>query len=160
MKSAQDWIQELDLQQHPEGGWFKESYRSDLILPATALPTQQAERNCATVIYFLLASPDVSHFHRIAADEHWFFHCGSPLTVHILEKSDPSYRQLHLGPNQHQAWVPAGLWFGASVDEPAGYSLVSCMVAPGFDFDDFELAKRSDLLELYPEQQAIIQRLT
>lgn len=163
MKSAQDWIRELDLQQHPEGGWFKETYRSALKLPASVLPLQAAERHCATVIYFLLQAPDVSRFHRIAADEHWFFHCGSPLTIHILDSpnaSNPPYSQLQLGPDQLQTWVPAGLWFGASVDEASGYALVSCVVAPGFDFTDFELAKRSDLLRLYPAQQTLIQNLS
>ena len=157
MRSAQDWIQTLGLQEHPEGGWFKETYRSGLILPASALP-QQAERHCATVISFLLAAPDVSHFHRIAADEHWFFHAGSPLTIHLLENG--RHQQQQLGPDHLQAWVPADTWFGATVDQADAYALVSCVVAPGFDFADFELAKSSDLLALYPEQQAIIQRLT
>lgn len=155
--TARQWIDHLELERHPEGGWYKETYRSALQLPAEATD-QQGPRAAATVIYFLLQHQERSHFHRIASDEHWFFHGGQALHIHVLQQD---YTRLDLGLQQPQAWVPAGAWFAAElvVPEPEAFALVSCVVAPGFDFADFELAQASALQTEYPQQAALIQRL-
>lgn len=151
-------VEVLQLLPHPEGGFYKETYRSiDLV------KTPSGERNICTVIYFLLTSENVSKFHRIKSDEHWFWHEGSPLTIHVLEEG--IHQKLLLGPisesgSTPQQLVPAGKIFGSTVDKPNNYSLVSCVVAPGFDFMDFELFTKDQLAELYPDSLEIIKKLT
>lgn len=144
---ARDWIDRLGLQPHPEGGWFAETHRS------------QGQMVFVTSIYFLLQGHEVSHLHRLRSEELWYFHAGAPLTIHILD--DTGARQLPLnGQGAFQQVVPAGAWFGASLDDPETYALVGCAVAPGFHFEDFELAQRAPLLARYPEHAALIRRLT
>jgi hypothetical protein len=94
----------------------------------------------------------------------WHFHAGSSLTIHLL-KEGSGYRALHLGGEARgdvwpQAVVAGGVWFGATVDSPDGFSLMSCTVAPGFDFADFEMARREELLARFPEHRGIVERLT
>lgn len=164
MKPASYWIKHLALLSHPEGGWFKETYRSTERIPAGALPTRfNGPRSFATSIYFLLEGEDFSALHRIHSDETWHYHCSSALTIHILD--DAGYRTILVGPNpergEHlQATVPAQSWFGATIHDPCSYALVGCTVAPGFDFDDFEMAKADDLLEQYPQHNEVIRKLT
>lgn len=151
-------IEILGLIAHPEGGFYAETYRS-----AESLTTLSGERSLATSIYFLLRSEDVSHFHRIKSDELWFWHEGSPLSVHLL--GEKGHEILKLGPVDHsdtfpQHLVKANTIFGSAVDETDSYALVSCVVAPGFDFRDFELFKTDELLPLFPESEEIIRRLT
>lgn len=163
MKSAKDRIDELiktlGLKAHPEGGFYTETFRSQQL-------TQNengADRHLVTSIYFLLRSEDVSHFHRIQSDELWFWHEGSPLSIHLLGEN--GHEILKLGQvndqqTQSQHLVPAKTIFGSTVDQPDSYALVSCVVAPGFDFRDFELFKAEDLLPLYPKAEPIIRKLT
>ena len=118
----------------------------------------------ATAIYFLLDGESFSALHRLKSDELWLFHDGMPLTVHAIGP-DGMYRTYRLGLDiddgqRPQAVVPSGSWFGATVDDPEGFALVGCMVAPGFDFDDFELADRLALTSQYPEHADLIARLT
>lgn len=162
-RTAAEWAAGLGLARHLEGGWYTETYRATLTLPAEALPASfHGPRAACTSILFLLERGDISALHRLAADELWHFHAGDPLVVHVLAP-DGTYTALHLGPDlgqgQHlQAVAPAGCWFGA---ETAGaYSLVGCTVAPGFDFADFELGRRADLVAAYPGHRALIERLT
>ena len=163
--NAQYWIDHLELAPHPEGGFFRETYRSPGIIESCALPDGfSGARAFSTAIYFLLRSHERSAFHRIASDELWHFHMGSPLTVHCIHPGGEHARIL-LGPDPDagqvfQAIVPAGVWFGATVDDPGAFSLVGCTVAPGFDFTDFQLASRDDLLAQYPQHRAIIESLT
>jgi len=165
MTSAKDYIDALNLQPHPEGGWYRESYRAGETLPQEALPKRFSGPRCfATAIYFLLGSESFSALHRIQSDELWHFYAGSPLTVHLIDPCG-SCRQLRLGANvgageSFQALVPAGCWFGATVDMPESFALVGCTVAPGFDFADFELAERDELIRQYPAQQTLVERLT
>jgi predicted cupin superfamily sugar epimerase len=163
--SANDWITHLNLQAHPEGGYYQETYRADDQLTVEGLPERYpGPRSASTGIYFLLKGDQVSHLHRIRSDEMWHFYAGTALTVHLINPAG-DYHQLKLGPDfdagqSFQGVVPAGCWFGASVDAPDGYALVGCTVAPGFDFEDFELADRRTLLNQYPAHQEIIERLT
>lgn len=153
----QELVTQFNLQAHPEGGFYSETYRSDQL-------TASQDRNLVTCIYFLLTSENVSNFHRIKSDEMWFFHEGSSLTVHTL---DPQNGHLqHAVGNEIQKGqtpqlvVPKNTIFGSSVTDENSYSFVSCVVAPGFDFNDFELFSRKVLLEEFPEEFAIIERLT
>ena len=164
-RSAGDWIKALVLQRHPEGGYYRETYRSDDQISAEALPDRfSGPRSVSTAIAFLLPGDEISALHRIKSDEVWHHYAGSALTVHVIDP-DGSYRGLSLGNDLHageslQAVVPAGRWFGATVDDEASYALVGCTVSPGFDFDDFELGVRTDLIERYPQHRSIIERLT
>jgi predicted cupin superfamily sugar epimerase len=155
--NIQEIIKQLDMQPHPEGGYYKETYRSmDLCLNGT--------RSLKTVIYFLLRSEDVSHFHRIKSDEMWYYHAGSPLIVHSIDEQG-NYKEQKVGINFldgeiPQYLVPKNTIFGSSVLEKNSYSLVSCSVSPGFEFEDFELFKQSELLKQYPSHSEIITKLT
>lgn len=165
MKTADDYIRLLGLQPHPEGGWYRETYRSAETIPPEALPVRfDGARPFATAIYFLLSSETFSALHRIRSDEQWHFYAGSALTVHSIEPSG-EYRAVRLGADigrgeAFQAVVPAGCWFGATVDEPGAFALVGCTVAPGFDFADFELGRRETLIRQFPAQRELIVRLT
>ena len=157
-KTAEDWIEELGLVPHPEGGYFRESYRAGLVLPAGAAVGFAGERAASTAIYFLLKAGQVSHFHRLRADELWHFYTGSPLQIHVLQGGH--YRCLELGPEgPFQQVVPAGSWFAAEPVLAEGFVLVGCTVAPGFEFADFEMAVAAQLLPDYPQQAVLIQRL-
>jgi len=149
-------IDKLQLTPHPEGGYFKETYRSEIAL-------EGGERQLMTSIFFLLTGADVSHFHRIKSDECWYFHEGSTLTVHTLD--DSGHHEFQLGNDLANGDLPfylvkANTIFGSSVSSGEGYALVSCAVAPGFDFADFELFSYDQLIGDYPQQEEIIRKLT
>jgi len=165
MKSKmQNIISQLNLLPHAEGGYYKEIYRSEGVIPHSSLDGIDSDRNFCTSIYFLLTSKNYSAFHRIKQDEIWHFYEGSPLYVHVIDKKGNYTRHeigLDLDAGQTpQLVVPAGCWFGSSVKEEDSYSFVGCTVAPGFDFQDFELAKRSTLTKEYPAHKDIIEKLT
>lgn len=161
---AGTFIKQLGLMRHPEGGWFKETYRSHEKIDASALPDRfNGARFVCTAIYYLLEQGDFSALHRIKSDEIWHFYTGVPLCIHVFEP-DGRYRAVLIGADpaadqQFQFVVPAGCWFGAEPDGD-GASLVGCTVAPGFDFADFELADQKELLLKYPEHSEVIRRLT
>jgi uncharacterized protein len=158
---AQYWIDHLELSPHPEGGYFRATYKADLTIPHGALPsTFGGDRAASTAIYFLLEQKDFSAFHRIAADEVWHFYAGNSLVVYVIDP-EGNLSKLHLGPNAgFQAVVKAGCWFASRLEEPAGFALVGCTVAPGFEFEDFEMAKRAELIHLYPSHRKLIEELT
>jgi uncharacterized protein len=162
-KDAQYWINHLGLSPHPEGGYYRVTYQSDLTIVRSALPSgYQGDRVASTAIYFLLDEGNFSAFHRIASDELWHFYAGSSLVVYVIDP-DGSYSELHLGNGSDevfQAVVKAGCWFASRVKDGAGFALVGCTVAPGFDFADFELATRSKLIGIYPAHQKLIEELT
>lgn len=154
-----DLIRALELLPHPEGGWYRETYRSPLMVDAGG-----AERSAATAIYFLLAGDHFSALHRIKSDEIWHFYAGSSLAVEGIHP-DGSRQTWRVGPDLAagdlpQAVVPAGAWFGAELIDKSAYALVGCTVSPGFDFADFELAERSALLARFPQHAELIARLT
>lgn len=139
-----DWIRHLGLEAHPEGGHFKEVYRSDERIARSALPGRYSgDRAFATSIYYLLRSGEISRKHRIQSDEIWHHYDGSALELTIHGPDGRPARHL-LGKNPDrgetpQLVVPRGLWFEARVAAPDSFVLVGCTVAPGFDFADFEL---------------------
>lgn len=162
--TADNLIEYLGLVQHPEGGWFRETYCSQEQIQADALPQRfGGKRAFSTAIYFMLKSGGISALHRIKSDEIWHFYSGIQLLIHIISP-DGSYSKVILGGDlasgqQFQYVVSAGCWFGA---EPVGtgYVLVGCTVAPGFDFADFELARREELMLRYPQHVELITLLT
>jgi len=165
MSDAEHWIRVLQLQPHPEGGWFREEYRAPEKIPQDALPKRfGGERSFSTAIYFLLQANEVSHLHRIQQDEVWHFYDGAGLTVHVIDAAG-NYSTIKLGRDIERGEsligvVEAGSLFGASVHGAGDFSLVGCTVAPGFDFDDFELPPRAELLGAYPQHRAVIEILT
>ena len=164
-KETASWIQQLGLTAHPEGGYFKETYQSPDVIARSGLPKRYpGERVCSTAIYFLLPGDQISKFHRLRCDEVWCYHLGDALTIYLLEH-DATLQKIVLGPDidngeQPQIIVKHGVWFGAKVHHKDSYTLVSCITAPGFDFEDFELAERQTLLHSYPQHKKIIEMLT
>ena len=162
---VQELVKALALQPHPEGGWYRETYRAAETVASSALPERyDGPRSHATAIYFLLDAAGFSALHRLKSDEQWHFYSGSTLTIHVIHP-DGRYAPVRLGPDldrgeTFQAVVPHGCWFGASVDAPDGHALVGCSVAPGFDFADFEMASRRDLCRTFPDHARLITRLT
>ena len=162
-KNAQYWIDQLALEAHPEGGAFVETYRSPLALSGKEFGFS-GDRNLSTSIYFLLKQHSFSSFHRIKSDEIWHFYTGSPVVIYEIDE-DGKLLQQKLGPNPEnnetfQHLVPAERWFAARIEEAGEFTLVGCTVSPGFDFQDFELANRSDLIQQFPQHQQIITQLT
>lgn len=155
--SAAALARELGLAPHPEGGYYKETYRSAESLPGRG-------RSVCTAIYYLLEAGSFSALHRIRSDELWFFHAGGPLVVAELAPGG-SVKETVLGVDlaagqAPQHVVPAGRWFGAYPAPGTEWALVSCTVAPGFDFADFELGRRDPLLAAFPSARPLIERLT
>lgn len=163
--TARGWIDHLDLDAHPEGGYYRETYRTAESIPEDALPGRfDGARNVAALIYFLLPADSFSALHRIRQDEAWHFYAGDPLTLHQI-LPDGSYRTHMLGRDVAEGQrlhtvVPAESWFGATVNAEEGYTLVGCTTAPAFDFADFELADREALVTAHPQHQQVIEQLT
>lgn len=163
--TAEQLISKLDLQPHPEGGYFKETYRSEGSIAKDGLgKAYNGPRNYSTSIYFLLTSDKFSAFHRINQDEIWHFYKGTALLLLMI--SPKGEHSKHLIGNDlekgevPQFVVPGGYWFAAKVIAAHSYSFVGCTVAPGFSFDDFELMGREELTALFPKHAAIIKSLT
>jgi predicted cupin superfamily sugar epimerase len=152
-RNAAYWIDKLQLEPHPEGGYFRLSYRSEVEIPREALPARfSGARAVSTAIYFLLEGKNFSAFHRLRSDEVWHFYAGEPLVVHVIEPMG-KHNTIFLGRNPEveqtlQAVVPAGCWFASHVWAWKSFSVVGCTVAPGFDFEDFEMGKREELAAL------------
>ena len=165
MKNQDFWIKYLQLKPHPEGGFYREVYRSEEKISTTALGERfQKDHSFATSIYFLLPGNSFSAFHRLKSDEIWHFYTGHALTLFLLFP-DGTLRQEALGPEpdkgqQFQVVIPHGVWFAARVNQKQSYALVGCTVAPGFEFEDFELAKRDFLLKKFPQHKTLISDLT
>lgn len=152
-QTADEMVRALSLSPHPEGGFYRETYRA-----AQTVETPRGPRAASTAIYFLIPQGAFSALHRIQSDEVWHHYAGAPLRVVQLDEGGRSDHVL--GPALPQAVVPAGAWFGAAIEGDGAWSLVGCTVAPGFDFADFELAERARLLARFPQHADVITRLT
>lgn len=158
-------IKTLDLKPHPEGGYFKETYRSIGEIKEDSLATDyNGKRNYSTCIYFLLTSHSFSAFHRIKQDEIWHFYDGSAIRLHVITPEGHYLNHLIgrdvLNGEIPQFVVPGGCWFGAEVVDDDAYALVGCTVSPGFSFEDFELKPRKELVALFPHLKEVIGKLT
>lgn len=165
MITPQQIIDKYQLLAHPEGGWYKETYKSEELVAQSALPERfNGDRYFSTAIYFLLESGNFSAFHRIKSDECWHFYMGEPLTIFVFEPKG-SFKEIQLGSNIHngevfQYVVPANSWFASRPTKNNSYSFVGCTVSPGFDFKDFELNDAEPLIKLYPDHSDLIRSLT
>jgi uncharacterized protein len=162
---ADFWINHLQLNKHIEGGWYDEAYRSDLMLQKEQLPSSFSDkRNISTHIYFLLEKKEFSAFHRIKSDELWHFYAGDPLIIYEIGRDGKMKKHL-LGndPGKGQSLfcvIQGGNWFASKVMDGGEYGLAGCTVAPGFDFNDFELAEKNDLNNAYPQYAELISQMT
>lgn len=163
-RDAKYWIEKLQMTQHPEGGYFTETYRSDEKLSQTQLPNRyKSDRVFGTSIYFLLTTNSVSNFHRLNSDEIWHFHLGGMARIHFLFE-DGTINSRLIGSDldegaRLQVTIPRGSWFAAEVIK-GDFILVGCTVSPGFEFEDFVLADQQELLSAYPEHQTLVERFT
>jgi predicted cupin superfamily sugar epimerase len=159
--NAQQIIKKFNLETHPEGGYFKETYRSELV----AVPEGfKSERNYSTSIYFLITNEAFSAFHKVNQDEIWHFYIGSCIHLHLIHPNG-KYELIKVGNQITDGEVPqfvftAQTWFAAEVVEEHQFAFVGCTVSPGFDFKDFELANREALTSKFPNHKNTIKRLT
>ncbi len=163
MTTAESLIQHLNLEPHPEGGFYKEKYRSGITIAAGSLPVGFCEeRSLSTSIYFLLRSGDISKFHRLRSDEIWYHHQGSSVRLILIDSEGVKHTKIlgtHIERAEHpQVIIPAGTIFGAEVHGENSYALMSCVVSPGFDFRDFEMFDKEDLLQAYPKHTEVIEK--
>lgn len=156
--NAQHWIDRLGLQPHPEGGWYKETYRAGFqVTPQGGT----AATSAVTSIHYLLENEEFSSFHRIAYPEIWYHHEGGAFDIHEIDSAgNYRVRRLGKGEGEHLSLVvEPGVWFAAEVAGKEGYGLVSCAVAPGFDFAVFEMGRREVLFPAYPQHEEVLLRL-
>ena len=159
------WIEKLQLEPHPEGGYFKETYRSEGTIAKSVLPEEfSGARNYSTGIFFLLDGDNFSAFHRLHQDEMWHFYDGGTLLIHAIDPQG-RYQVIKLGRSIEkgetlQAVIPGGYYFASEVADKSEYALVGCTVSPGFDFNDFEMPDRKSLASQFPGHTPIIHRLT
>lgn len=157
--------EKLGLIDHPEGGYYKETYRSPIQIPVDALSSDyDGNRSVCTAIYFLLTANNFSAFHKVNSDEFWHFYDGDPIDLHIISP-EGKYELVKIGRDYlngeiPQYVVPGGYWFASEVAPEGSYSLAGCTVAPGFEFADFDLPSKEKMLEMFPEHSNIIDRLT
>ena len=164
-RTAEYWINRLQLATHIEGGAFREIYRSPVLAPLTALPPSfTGDRSFCTSIYFLLQQHQFSAFHKIKSDEVWHFYYGDALIVYEIDQEGRLIEhRLGCDPDNQESFqcvIAAGNWFAARLAPGGDYALVGCTVSPGFDFADFELADQNELVRLYPEHATVIKELT
>jgi hypothetical protein len=158
--TAPQLIETLGLAPHPEGGHYREIFRS----PSSVTTEAGYPRSASTAIYFLLERGEFSAFHRVSSDELWHHYGGDALDLHLLDGVGP--RTVLIGRDFTQGErpvgvVPGGCWQAARPRAGAhGYSLAGCTVAPGFEFRDFEMPSRAELVRLFPEHAELIASLT
>lgn len=164
-RSASYWKEKLKMLPHPEGGFFKETYRAEGLIRKEHLSERfKGDRNFSTGIFYLLEKDQCSKFHRIQSDEMWHFYDGDCLIVFEFDE-DGNLIENKLGLNIEEGEIPqltikAGRWFGARLNKPDTYCLAGCTVSPGFHFDDFEMADRNKLILEFPQNKSIIEKLT
>jgi predicted cupin superfamily sugar epimerase len=162
-QKAKYYIQKLQLNKHPEGGYYREIYRSGEMISIDA-PKKNLKRNVSTSIYFLLEGPQVSKFHRLNSDELWHFYDGSSVKIYVVDERG-RLTEIILGKKTEngevfQTVIKKNNWFAAEVINKRSFALIGCTVSPGFDFSDFELASRDYLLEKYPKHKELIFKFT
>lgn len=158
-----DLIEKLELESHPEGGYYRRTYESDQPVSDDPFPHDtNGNHSIGSAVIYLLPGNDVSHFHRLQSDEMWHYYWGSPLKLHVLDSTNGHTVQ-RLGPNLEQGDRPqqlieSGTWFGATT--AGDFTLAGCTVWPEFRFGNFEMADRSRLIEQFPNHREIIEQLT
>jgi predicted cupin superfamily sugar epimerase len=164
-EAAKRIVERFGLSPHPEGGYYREIYRSPLTLRHPAVPQDRAaERAAGTHIYFMLVDRQISALHRVRwSDEIWHLYAGGPLELHTLDAAGNHARRIlttDLERGEPTAVVAADCWQAARLAEDAGWAFGGCTVAPGFDFADFEMPPAASLIERHPAHEALIRALT
>ncbi len=163
--TAAELISTLDLARHPEGGWFREIYRTPFTVDAESLPERFAgSRGLSATIHYLLERGDASHLHRLHSDEQWLHLDGGTLEISVIDETG-NLTVHHLGTDidageSLHTLVPAGCWFGAEIEGSSPWALVACITSPAFEYEDFELGHRDLLLAQFPEHADLVRRLT
>jgi predicted cupin superfamily sugar epimerase len=164
MIKADDLIHSLKLLPHPEGGFYKEIYKSEE--KTSDLPERYSGhfRNFGSSILYLLKGNQYSVFHKLLSDEIWHFYEGCPLELYVI--SEDGLLKTHILGNDinhggnYQVIIKHSQWFAAKPVDPQGFTLSGCTVAPGFNFLDFQMGEREDLLKKYPQHHSIIIEFT
>ncbi|HEX9250597.1 MAG TPA: cupin domain-containing protein [Ignavibacteriaceae bacterium] len=162
-QKAKYYIEKLQLIKHPEGGYFREVYRSGEIITIEA-PKKNLKRNFSTSIYFLLEGSQVSKFHRLKSDELWHFYDGGSVKLYVIGEKG-KLTEIILGKKTEdgevfQTVIKKNNWFAAEVINKRSFSLIGCTVSPGFDFSDFELANRHWMIEYFPKHKSLVSKFT
>lgn len=146
---AKEYIEKLCLEPHPEGGYYRQLFGND----------ETGKKHLST-IYYMLTANDMSAFHQLHdMVEVWYFHAGEPLNLYVIEP-DGTLKVHHLSDSDEmQVVIESERWFAAEIPSKCGFCLVGCAVGPAFSFENFELAKKDELLRLYPQHEAVIARL-
>ena len=161
---ARKYIEKFQLKAHPEGGYYREVFRAEEIILADHLPQRyKTARNYTTSIYFLLEGKQVSNFHRLKSDEQWHFYDGSSVVLYVIDEGG-KLNKILLGRNIEkgeslQTVIKYNSWFAAELSDKTSCAIIGCTVAPGFDFNDFEVGKRDELLKTFPQLRELIYRL-
>jgi predicted cupin superfamily sugar epimerase len=164
-KKAMEYITKLQLKPHPEGGFYKEMYRAGGLILSEHLPRRyKSSRAFSTSIYFLLERNQFSSFHKLKSDELWHFYDGSTIIIYTIDK-EGRLEKIKLGKDSNkgdsfQVQIKNNIHFAAELYNKSSFALVGCTVSPGFEFEDFELGKRDELITHYPEHEDIITKLT
>jgi uncharacterized protein len=165
LQTPMEIVKRLELKPHPEGGYYRETYRSSDTIPVTALASRyNGARSVSTSIYYMLDTNTFSAMHRVKSDEVYHFYSGDPLEL-LLLYPDGKTEVVIIGSDiaaghYPQFVIPRDCWQGSRVRPGGSYSLIGATVAPGFDFADFEIGKRADLVAQYPAQSDLISALT
>jgi predicted cupin superfamily sugar epimerase len=156
MQTIDSLVNDLQLLPHPEGGFYREMYRSPTIVNGDGL----VHKSAYTSIYYLLSGNDFSSWHRIKSDETWYFHSGCDVIIYSFDQNK-ALQTIQLGMDSKclQATIPANTWFAAKPVNENSFCLVSCAVAPGFEFADFEIGKRQNLLSQFGHSKGNIQAI-
>lgn len=164
MPTVEKLIEKFEMLPHPEGGYYVRTYQSEGNVSLESLGGGfTGNRPFSTAIYFLLEKGNFSAFHRIKSDECWHFYAGETLLIHVIGPAGKLVT-IKLGNKiekgeTFQYVVPAGYWFASEPAPQTSFSFAGCTVAPGFDFEDFELAHSADLVKQYPQHKQLIKRL-
>jgi predicted cupin superfamily sugar epimerase len=157
-KEAVNLIKRLKLKKHPEGGYFKQTYTADTVVNIVGY---DKPRYISTAIYYMLVGDQFSALHRVKSDELWHHYTGGSLTLYAIHSRKLS--RIKMGKSRGEASqvvIKANTWFAASLNDKKSYCLLGCTVSPGFDYNDWELAERNELIKMYPQHRTIIERYT
>ena len=153
-REAARLARKLGLEKHPEGGYFKQTYRSDIMVNVEGFGSP---RSAATAIYYLLAGSEFSAFHRLKSDELWHHYAGGALVLYAI---NDELSKIKIDKSMPQAVIRAGTWFAAAPYSKKSYCLAGCTMSPGFDYRDWELGKRDELIRAYPQHKKVVERYT